>query len=72
MKNILNDQTEIIKKENVKKGSCCSSPGCVSGPISILPGTVRPAIKSTSGDITFADRLDHLMARLGVKREKHL
>lgn len=61
-----------MTKENLKTGSCCSSSGCVSEPISILSGTVRPVIKSTSGDITFADRLDHLMARLGVKREKHL
>ncbi len=61
-----------MTEEITKKGSCCSSPGCGSEPISILPGTIHPAIKSTSGDITFADRLDHLMARLGVKREQHL
>lgn len=61
-----------MTEEIAKKGSCCSSSGCGSEPISILSGTVRPAIKSTSGDITLANRLDHLMARLGVKREQHL
>jgi len=54
------------------KGSCCSSPGCGSKPILTLSGKADPVIKSTSGELTFANRLDHLMARLGVKREQHL
>ncbi len=72
MKKILKDQSETIKKEIAKTGSCCSSSGCRSEPISILSGAVRPYIKSTSGDITLANRFDHLMARMGVKREQHL
>ncbi len=72
MDKVLKNQTETMTKESAKKGSCCSSPACGSEPISILSGTIRPAIKSTSGGITLANRLDHLMARLGVKRELHL
>ncbi len=72
MNKVLKNQTETITKEIVKTGSCCSSSACGSEPISILSGTVRPAIKSTSSDITHSNHLDHLMARLGVKREQHL
>ncbi|VVB91149.1 Acetyl-CoA decarbonylase/synthase complex subunit gamma [uncultured archaeon] len=32
----------------------------------------NPVIKSTSSDITFANRWDHFLARLGVKRNEHL
>ncbi len=34
--------------------------------------TAHPSIKSTSSDITLTNRLDHLTARLGVRREQHL
>ncbi len=68
----MKDQNETVAEEIAKTGSCCSSSGCGSEPISILSDTVRIAIKSTSSDITLANRLDHLMARLGVKREEHL
>ncbi len=39
-----------------------------------LSGTITKEIdiKSTSGDITFANRMDHFMARLGVNRNGHL
>lgn len=57
--------------EIVKTGSCCSSSGRESKPISILSGNAHPVIKSTSCEITRANRCDHLMARLGVKREQH-
>ncbi len=70
MNKILKNQAET--KEIAKTGSCCNSSDCRSEPISILSDTVRPIIKSTSGDITLTNRLDHLMARLGVKREQHL
>ncbi len=71
MKKILKDQSETITREIAKTGSCCSSSGCGSETISILSETIRSAIKSTSGDITLANRFDHLMARIGVKREQH-
>ncbi len=66
----MSDQTEQTKVS--KTGSCCSSSGCRSEPISILSMTVPPVIKSTSSKITTANHRDHLMARLGVKREQHL
>jgi len=53
-----------------KGGSCCSSSG--SKPILTISGLENPVIKPTSSEIIFADRLDHLMARLGVNREQHL
>jgi hypothetical protein len=72
LKEIFKNQTETITKEIVKKGSCCGSSACGSEPISILSGKTHPSIKHTSGEITHANRLDHLMARLGMKREGHL
>jgi hypothetical protein len=45
---------------------------CSSDLISTLSGNAQTVIKSTSSDITLANRRDHLMARLGVKREQHL
>lgn len=72
MKKILEGQTETITKEIVKTGSCCGSSGSGSKPILTLSGKAYPVIKSTSGDITFSNRWDHLMARLGVKREQHI
>jgi hypothetical protein len=71
MKKILEDQTETISKSE-KTGSCCGSSGSGSKPIFTLSGQAQTVIKSTSGEITLANRLDHLMARLGVKREQHL
>lgn len=72
MNKVMEDQTETMTKEIVKTGSCCNSSGCGPEPISILSGQAHTVIKSTSGEITYANRLDHLMARLGVKREQHL
>ncbi|MFA4958193.1 MAG: mercury methylation corrinoid protein HgcA [Candidatus Methanoperedens sp.] len=61
-----------MRKKEIAKTSCCSSSGRTSKPISILSRNEHPVIKSTTGEITPANRLDHLMARLGVKREQHL
>lgn len=72
MKKILEDQIETISKEIVKTGSCCVSSGSGSKPVLTLSRKVNPVIKSTSADITLIDRWDHLMARLGVKREQHI
>ncbi|MCZ7385640.1 MAG: mercury methylation corrinoid protein HgcA [Candidatus Methanoperedens sp.] len=72
MNKVLKNPTGTITNEIPKKGSCCSSSGSGSKPISILSGKAQTVIKSTSGDITPANRRDHLMARLGVKREQHL
>jgi hypothetical protein len=63
---------QSITKEIEKAGSCCSSSCSGSKPISILSRQAQNVIKSTSGEITPANRLDHLMARLGVKREQHI
>jgi len=71
LKDILEDKAETKTKEIKKTGSCCSSSGCRSEPIFTLSGKTDYVIKSTSGEITPVNRLDHLMARLGVKREQH-
>ncbi|MFZ3058642.1 MAG: mercury methylation corrinoid protein HgcA [Candidatus Methanoperedens sp.] len=72
MNKVLKNPTGTITNEIPKRGSCCSSSSSRSETISLLSETAIPAIKSTSGDITPANRRDHLMARLGVKREQHL
>ena len=72
MNKILEGQTETISKEFVKTGSCCSSSSSGSKPIFPLSDQAQTVIKSTSGEITFANRLDHFTARMGVKREQHL
>ncbi|MCZ7401845.1 MAG: mercury methylation corrinoid protein HgcA [Candidatus Methanoperedens sp.] len=73
MNKVLKNPKGTLTKEIVKKaGPCCSSSGIGSKPIFTLSGKSDPAIKSTTGDITFSNHLDHLMARLGVKREQHI
>ncbi|MCX9009519.1 MAG: mercury methylation corrinoid protein HgcA [Candidatus Methanoperedens sp.] len=72
MKNVLKNQTETITKEIVKTGSCCGSSSNISETASLLNETGYPAIRSTSSGISLANRWDHLMARLGVKRGQHL
>lgn len=69
MNKVLKNSTETKTKVT---GSCCSSSGSASKPIFELSGKKDHIIKSTSSEITNANRLDHLMARLGVKRERHL
>lgn len=71
MNKFLKNPNGTITKEIVKAGSCCSSSGNGSKPIFTLSGKADP-VRSTSSDITFANRWDHLMARLGVKREQHI
>lgn len=71
MKDILKNQAEAITKKNSKKGSCCGSSDTGSKQIFTLSGKTDHVIKTTSGEITPANRRDHLMARLGVKREQH-
>lgn len=66
------NHTGKTTKEIVKAGSCCGSSGSGTKPIFTLSGKADRVIKSTSGEITFSNRLDHLMARLGVKREQHI
>ncbi|MCX9085432.1 MAG: mercury methylation corrinoid protein HgcA [Candidatus Methanoperedens sp.] len=72
MKQNLEDQTLTSIKQNEKTGACCSSPLYGSKTISILSSQSQKVIRSTSSDITFSDHLDHFIARLGVKREKHI
>jgi len=71
LKDILEDKAETKTKEIKKTGSCCSSSGRRSEPIFTLSGKTDYVIKSTSGEITPVNRLDHLITRLGVKREQH-
>ncbi len=72
MNKVLKNQTETMTKEIIKAGSCCSSSGCGLERASAVSETVFPVVKSTSGEITVANHWDHLMARLGVKRNQHL
>ncbi len=68
----MNNSDEKITNEILPAGSCCSSSCCGSEKVSSVSETAFPVIKSTSSGITLANRLDHLMARLGVKREQHI
>jgi hypothetical protein len=64
---------ETTTKEIGQEGSCCGSSSC--GKETASDNSYHPIysnIKSTSSDITLANRLDQLMARLGVKRNEHL
>jgi len=72
MNKVLTNPAGKTTKEIVNAGSCCSSSSSRSKPIFTLSGQAQTVIKSTSGEITFTNRLDHLMARLGVKREHHI
>ena len=72
MNKVLKDPSTSISKEIVSSGSCCSSSGSGSKPVFAFSGQEQTVIKSTSGEITLTNRLDHLMARLGVKREQHI
>jgi uncharacterized membrane protein len=63
---------ETITKEIVKTCSCCGSSKCGSETVSLLSDSAYSDIKSTSGDITLANRWDHFLARVGVKRNEHL
>jgi CO dehydrogenase/acetyl-CoA synthase delta subunit len=58
--------------EMIKTRRSCSSSSSGSKPIFTLSDQAQTVIKSTSGEIKFANRLDHFTARLGVKREQHL
>lgn len=65
------DLSEIM----VKSASCCGPSCCGSDAVSrtsdidfVLPSS---RIKSTTSDISLANRWDHFMARLGVKRGEH-
>lgn len=67
---------EITTENIVQSGSRCSSSCCEKDAVSLASDNVSPPvhsnIKSTSSDITLANRWDHLLARLGVKRNEHL
>ncbi len=52
----------------------CAPEGVVNmkDPAEAVSDNAQPEIKSASGHLTFANHWDHLMARLGVKRNQHL
>ncbi|MDY3203163.1 MAG: carbon monoxide dehydrogenase, partial [Methanocorpusculum sp.] len=54
-------------------GSCCSCSSTSGGKTcGCAENSSRPpTIKTTTGMITFSDRLDHLLARLGWRRSEH-
>ncbi len=68
----MKNSDETITKKIVKTGSCCGSSRCGTETVSLLSDSAHSDIKSTSSDITLANRWDHLLARSGVKRNEHL
>lgn len=66
----------ITTEDLVQAGSNCSSSCCGKDTVPLVPGNSSPhihsTIKITSSNITLANRCDHLLARLGVKRSEHL
>ena len=55
-----------------KPGSCCGSAISGSRIASSISDNSNPVVKSTSSNITLANRRDHFLARLGIKRNGHL
>ncbi|MCG2735325.1 MAG: carbon monoxide dehydrogenase, partial [Candidatus Methanoperedenaceae archaeon] len=71
----MNDHNKTKAQDIVQiKPSCGSAScgSCGSEAVSSVSDNVHPDIKSTSSDLIFADHLDHLMARLGIKRNQHV
>jgi len=67
---------EINDIENAK--GCCGGTGEESGTCTCGSGTVQAtnsdtgqSIKTTTGKLTYGNRLDHLLIRLGYKRSQH-
>lgn len=67
----MKNPSETTKNEIVPTGSCCSSTSSGSKIASLISDNANPVIKSTSSDITSANRWDHFLARLGIKRNEH-
>ncbi len=68
----LKNQSEKTTQGIVQTGSCCSSTSHGSKIASLTPDNAHPELKTISSDITFANRWDHFLARLGIKRNEHL
>ncbi|PKL53826.1 MAG: carbon monoxide dehydrogenase [Candidatus Methanoperedenaceae archaeon HGW-Methanoperedenaceae-1] len=67
---VIND-TEKVKGccgENVGESSTCA---CGPGTVQDTNSDTGTAIKTTTGKLTYGNRFDHLLIRLGYKRNKH-
>ena len=67
---------EINDSENVK--GCCGGTGeesgactCGSEAVQATNSAVESTIKTTTSNLTYGNRFDHLLTRLGYKRNKH-
>ncbi len=63
---------ETITKEIMQSGSCCGSSNSKENTGLPASDSVQTSIKLTSSDIALANRWDHFMARVGIKRNEHL
>ena len=61
----------LPKKEDVNCGTSCCGPAPVVLELNSESISRQKEIKTTTSEITVSNRLDHLAARLGIKRSEH-